>query len=139
MLRSISLLLSLVSLLGAETATSAPAEDAIKERAQGCLEVARKGLAVVEQDSDGTEAYQDIWVWSNRVLKAELALRTTKRERIAALEAHLGRALKLEKFAVREYKRGFFTRLYVLEASYRRRDIELQLALEKAKPESPSR
>jgi hypothetical protein len=78
-----------------------------------------------------------LWVWSKRVLEAELAVSTKKAERIAALEAHLKRAVKLEKFALREFNRGGFTRLNVLEARYRRCDVELRLAQEKAKPESP--
>jgi hypothetical protein len=89
-----------------------------------------------EQEGEGAEDYDDIWVWSKRVLEAELAVSTEKGERIAALEAHLKRAVRLEKFALREFGRGGFSSLNVLEAKYRRCEVEWRLAEEKAKPES---
>jgi hypothetical protein len=139
MLRSMFLLGGLVGLMYAGTATSAPPEDAIQERARARLEVARKGLAEAEKVVAGKEYYHDICVWSQLVLESELAVSTTKKERLAALEAHLRRAEKLEKFAQGQFDRGFFSRLALLEAMYRRCDVELQLAQEKAKSESPSR
>jgi hypothetical protein len=137
--RSLCLLLSFMGFMCAATAMGAPPEDAVKERMKALLEVARKGLAEAESDTGGGVAYTDIWLWSNRVLKAELALSTTKSQRIAALEAHLRRALKLEQFARREYDRGGFPHLSLLEAIYRRYDVELQLTQERAKPEPTSR
>lgn len=139
MLRSMCLLAGLVGLMYVGTATSAAAEDPIQERARARLEVARKALAEAEDTRAGGENYQDIWVWSKRVLESELAVSTTKKERIAALEAHLRRTQRLEKFAEKEYERGFFTRLALWEAVYRRCDVELQLVQERAKSESPSR
>jgi hypothetical protein len=62
---------------------------------------------------------------------------TKKSERIAALEAHLKRAAKLERFALRDFNSGGISRRIVLEAKYRRCDIELRFAEEKAKSESP--
>ena len=139
MFRAILLIVCLVGFVGATNAAGASPEDHVKERAKARLEVARQGLALAVRglEGEGAEDYDDIWVWSKRVLKAELALSTTKAERIAALEAHLKRAVKLERIAMREFDRGGFTRLSVIEAKYRRSDIETRLAEEKAKSESP--
>jgi hypothetical protein len=141
MFRPLWIFLSLVGVLWVATAEGASPEDVVREHAKVRLEVARQGLAVAEQDIEGapSEAYRDIWVWSRRVLKAELALSTTKGERIAAWEGHLRRAAKLEKIAQRQFSRGGFTRLAVFEAIYRRVDVEVQLAEERSKPESPYR
>ena len=139
MSRLVFLLVCLVGLVCVQNATSASPEDSIREAAKARLEVARQGLALVDRDPEGMGAvdYADIWVWSERVLKAELTVITKKSERIAALEAHLKRAVRLERGALRDFNSGGISRRIVLEAKYRRCDIELQLAQEKAKPESP--
>ena len=140
MFRLLGVLLCMVGCLWTATAKGASPEDAVQKYARTRLEVARRGLVQAERatGSAASEDYADIWIWSRRVLEAELALSTTKRERIAALEGHLQRAAKLEKLAQRKYSRGGFTRLDVLEAIYRRCDVEVQLAQEKAQTE-PSR
>ena len=139
MSRLVFLLVCLVGLVCVQNATSASPEDSIREAAKARLEVARQGLALVDRDLEGVGVvdYADIWVWSERVLKAELAMSTKKSERIAALEAHLKRAVKLERFALRDFNSGGISRRIVLEAKYHCCDIELRLAEEKAKSESP--
>ncbi len=137
MFRPLCLALCLIGSMGAATARSAPPEDAITKHAKMELEVARKGLAEAERVAPGMIADSaEIWVWSRRVLQSELTLCTTKSERIAALEAHLRRALKLEKMAANEYRQGRLRSLDLLETIYRRHEVEVQLAEEKAKPES---
>jgi hypothetical protein len=139
MFRPLWIFLSLVGVLWIATAKGASPEDVVREHANARLEVARQGLAVAENDVEGatSEDYLGIWVWSRRVLEAELALSTTKSERIAAWEAHLRRAVKLETMAQRQFSRGGSTRLAVLEAIYRRYDVEVHLAQERSKSESP--
>jgi len=110
----------------------AAGEDRAKEFAKARLEVARRGLATVEKQAAGVNGFNgEIWNWSERVLKAELALSSGPAERIAALEAHLQRARRLEGIA----RRGFAERIYslaeVLGAEYNRLDAEALLAAEK--------
>jgi hypothetical protein len=109
----------------------------ILKHAQIELKVARKGLAEAEKVAPGMIGDSaEIWVWSRRVLQSELTLSTTKSERIAALEAHLRRAVKLEKIAENEYRQGRLRALDLLEVVYRRHDVEARLAEEKAKSAS---
>jgi hypothetical protein len=51
-------------------------------------------------------------------------------------EAHLRRAVKLQRIAENEYRHGRLRDLELLEAIYRRQDVEVRLAEEKAKSES---
>jgi hypothetical protein len=136
MFRHLWIFLCLVGFMWVATAKGGSPEEVVREYAKARLEVARKGLADSEKDIGGGISYEGIWLWSQRVLESELALCTTKIERIAAWEAHLRRAAKLEKMAQSEFSRGGFTRGGVLEAIYRRYDVEVQLAQERSKPES---
>ena len=140
MFRHLCLFLCLAGSLWAATARSASPEDTVTKAAKVRLEVARKGLAEAEKVAPGmVKDSAAIWVWSGRVLQAELALSTTKSERIAALEAHFRRAVKLEEIAEHEYRQGRLRSLDLLQAIYRRYDVEVQLAQEKTKPVSPRR
>ena len=140
MFRFLCFFLCLVGSLCTAAVRSASPEEAAKETAKARLEVARKGLAEAEKVIPGmSEDSANIWIWSKRVLHAELACSTSKSERITALEAHWRRAVRLEKLAEREYMQGRSTRLILLEAVYRRLNVEAHLAGEKAKPELPRR
>lgn len=136
MFRLLCLFLCLVGPLGVATARSSPPEVAVTKHAKMALKVARQGLAEAEKVAPGMIGDStEIWVWSRRVLQAELTLSTTKSERIAALEAHLRRAVKLQKVAESEYSQGRLRGLDLLETIYRRQEVEVQLTKEKATPE----
>jgi hypothetical protein len=134
--RLLFVLVCVAGLVCGALATTAPADDPVKERGKVCLEVARKGLAEAERSAGGAGDYSDVWVWSVRVFRSTLAQSTNKNERITALEEHLRLAQKLERSTTRQYEAGGSTRLAVLEAMYRRCEVERQLAEERAKPET---
>jgi hypothetical protein len=113
----------------AVAAQGAPEENRGKNSAKARLEVARKGLAIVEKQGPGNgEAYDGVFIWSKRVLDAELDLSGNEAERLAALAAHLTRTKRLEEVAKDLHARGAVSDLEVLEAEYHRYDAEVQLA-----------
>jgi hypothetical protein len=109
-------------------------EKTAKDLARARLELARRGLATVQRQAGGANGfYRDIWVWSERVLSAELDLSDGPAERIAALEAHLQRARRLEGLARDGFAQRIFSFAELLEAEYNRLDAEARLAAEKAR------
>jgi hypothetical protein len=127
MSRKMMMLLLLVcfgAIVCAVAAQGAPEDNRGKESAKARLEVARKGLAIVETG----DAYDGVFIWSKRVLDAELDLSGNEAERMAALAANLTRTKRLEDVAKALHARGLVSELEVLEAEYHRYDAEVQLA-----------
>jgi hypothetical protein len=123
-----TLVLMLLYFGGAVPAQEISQADTDREKALELLTVARKGLAMVEKpNSAGASEYVLMCTWSQRVLNAELALSRNTAERIAAREAYLKQAKKLERIARDLHGRQIITQLELLEAEYKRREAELQL------------
>ena len=117
---------------GALPAQEISQADKDSEKAMELLAVARKGLALVDKpNSDGRSEYVLVCTWSQRALNAELALSRNTAERIAACEAYLRQANKLEGIARDLHGRRILTELELLEAEYKRREAELQLVGER--------
>jgi hypothetical protein len=109
-----------------------PTEDKGKEIAKARLELARKGLAVVEKRIPGAGNYAGVYIWSKRVLDAELGLCGNEDDRIAALEAHVERTTRLARTAKEWFDRKVFLEEDLLEAEYHRLDAEAMLAKARA-------
>jgi hypothetical protein len=119
-------------------AQGAPPEDRGKDSAKARLEVARKGLALVEKQGPARgPGSPDVYIWSKHVLNAELDLSGNEDERLAAQEAHLKRTIRLEDMAKNWFDRGLITEVELLEATYHRLDAEVQLAKSRAAASSP--
>src|SRR5262249_22975880 len=95
--------------------------------AKELLNVARRGLDLAEKTPAGADDY----IWSRRVLEAELNLCGNVDERIAARERYLKRATKLEEAAKRAFENGVGTKSDLLEAEYRRCEAAVQLESER--------
>jgi hypothetical protein len=81
----------------------------------------------------------DMWVWSGRLLNAELALCDSRDSRIAVLENQLRRMEKLENLVVEGSKTGLYSSSELMEAKYYRIDNMLRLAEEKDKKSEESK
>ncbi len=104
------------------------------ESAGTLLDLARKGLAVVEKPLPGVrdpDHYFGVFIWSKRLLNAELNVSTNREERIAAREKYLERMIKLENTAKDFYARHMISYLELLENEYQRCEAQAQLAWER--------
>ena len=82
-----------------------------------------------------TPAGADDYIWSKRVLEAELNLCGNVDERIAARESYLealASPIKLEEVAKRAFENGVGHESDLLEAEYRRCEAAVQLESERA-------
>jgi hypothetical protein len=118
------LLVCFGAIVCAVAAQGVPEESRGKDSATARLEVARKGLAIAEKGN----AYDGVFIWSKRVLDAELDVSGNEAERMAALAAHLTRTKRLEDVAKDLHARGVVSELEVLEAEFHRYNAEVQLA-----------
>jgi hypothetical protein len=114
--------------MGAVATLGMAQDDLTKNLAKVRLAEARKGLALAENPVlGGSESCTNVWIWSNRVLDAELYLSTTQDERIAAFEAHLRRMVKLQGITKALFERRMISEAEVMEAAYQRIDAEVRL------------
>jgi hypothetical protein len=122
----------------AVAAQSVPEKNRGRDIAKTRLDVARKGLAQVEKETPGAgRPYDGIFIWSKRVLHAELALSGNEADKMAALEAHLTRTMRLERIAKDWFATGVIREVDLLEAEYHRLDAEFQLEEARAVKVSP--
>jgi len=111
---------------------SNPRESKSRESARQLLDVARRGLNLVERKVPGSgEAYVDVWTWSKRVLNAELAMSRNREERVVARERYLQQTIKLERAARRLLEQQVMLDEQVLEAEYHRCEAQADLDAER--------
>ena len=68
--------------------------------ARGLVDAARKTYEAYEKDFyEGRGIQENVYRWSRRWLKAQVAIAKSERERVTAAEAHLARMTRLEKMA----------------------------------------
>lgn len=81
----------------------------------------------------------DLFGWSERWLEAELALRDKKKDRIAALKAHVDRTREVERSAINQAKMGVGSDADADAATYERLNAEIRYfqAAGEAPPPSP--
>ena len=108
--------------------------DKMKSSGEALLDVTHRGLALAEQTQPGG---RDVYLWSKRLLSAELDLSRSPEERIAARERFLKQVTTLEQLAKDRHQRSVINKEEVLEAEYHRCDAELQLELERAATGGP--
>lgn len=102
----------------------------LKER----VEVARTGMEAADaMFLAGRLTFDQVTVWSRRLVDAELAVAKNKRERVAALEEFVKRAKAHEDIAMARFRAGQASNLDVTEMKYNR--IEAEVQLEKARKE----
>jgi hypothetical protein len=106
--------------------SSAAEKDEIIQLAKARLEVAVKGF-------ESAETIHKMWMWSQRILEAELFLCQSTDDRIAVLENQLRRTEKLEKIVTDGHKQGTYTSGELMEAKFYRLDTLCKLAEAKAK------
>lgn len=125
---------SIVLLLAPEGLSAADAPDPdklLQERAA----TAREGMEVAEAlYAAGQLLFDQVTVWARRLRDAELAIAKKPKDRVAALEAHLKQARKLEELADARQKELKAGTLEVTEMKYLR--VEAEIDLEKAKKDS---
>lgn len=102
-------------------------KDKDRASAKALLEVARAGLELAEKSPD----LRDDYIWSKRVLNAELNLCGNADERIAARERHLKLTMRLEEVAKNAVQKGVISRHESLEAEYHRCEAQVQLDAER--------
>jgi hypothetical protein len=97
--------------------------------AKALLDVAKKGLELVERPIPmrGVEPYVRVSLWSKRVRDAELALSHDRSERIAAREKYLKQTLKLERIARQLHEQELMSDEQLLDAEYNRCEAQAQL------------
>jgi flagellar basal body-associated protein FliL len=102
--------------------------DKTKANAKALLDVAHRGLASVERTNLGN---RDVYVWSTRVLNAELTLSENADERIAAMERYLKLTKEQERVVIDLFGRKLISKDELLEAEYYRCEAEVLLDLER--------
>ena len=107
-------------------------ESEIEALAKARLEAAVKGF-------ESSAALHQMWIWSERILKSELALSQCTDNRIAALERQLRRTEKMEKMVVDGQKQGTYTSEELAEAQFYRLDTLYKLAEERVKKSSENK
>jgi len=100
----------------------------LKELLKARLEVAQEGMRVAENELQaGRASVKDTFVWSRRLLEAQLAVSEKKTERVAAHEAYLKRAKAVEQMAKAQFDAGRVTVKDYLEAKFDRLEAEIGL------------
>ena len=122
----------------AASAVAAPAEPPPKipkELLEKRVEAARK---VYQQKKtrlqNGESLPADLFGWSERWLKAELALGDKKDERVKALREHLDRTREVERMAAARARAGQGLQADADAATYFRLEAEIRLVKEGVKP-----
>jgi hypothetical protein len=109
-------------------AANDPAVPDLKELLKARLEVAQEGMRVAEKELQaGRASVKDTFVWSRRLLEAQLAVSEKKAERVAAHEAYLQRAKAVEEMAKALFDAGRVTVKDYLEAKFDRLEAEIGL------------
>src|SRR5262249_9196969 len=98
------------------------------------LEVARRGLALAEKSPGSGPNY----IWSKRVLNAELNLCENADERIAARERYLKTTVRLEEITKKQVAEKILSEEGMMEAEYPRCEAQAQLDAER-NPMVPAR
>jgi hypothetical protein len=112
-------------------AKSAAARADVRKLNEMRREVLRAAYAVrIQRAWSGTDAPDAVSVVSRRLLTAELALATSRGERLAALEQHLARAAEIEEITRKHVEEGIrtFTTLNSHDTRFERIQAELWLA-----------
>jgi hypothetical protein len=110
-------------------AASGPSEGTARQTA--LVDAARKTYEVIvlrNQDRQGDVSYEQLYVWSWRWMDAQRASSEKVADRVAAVEAHLGRMKDVERLATGYYYDGRATADQASAAVFYRLEAELLLA-----------
>jgi hypothetical protein len=124
-----------VSLCLAAVAVAAPLQvqaqdaDVPKELLKARLEAVRQVFKAAKHEQEaGRGLFEDLPLWSRRLLEAERALATTKEEHLTACREHLKRMQEFEELEKARYEAGRTNIKTYAAATYHRTDAEITLA-----------
>jgi hypothetical protein len=100
-----------------------------KELLKARLEAVRQVFKAAKHEQEvGRGLFEDLPLWSRRLLEAERALATTKEEHVAACRQHVERMQDFEKIEKARYEAGRGTIKDYAAATYHRTEAEITLA-----------
>jgi hypothetical protein len=106
-----------------------PAETPLQDLKKARLDVARKAFEAVDRDFlAGRGTLEFTMNWSERLLKAELAVADKPNERRAARERHIARLRAIEEVNKQRFDAGRIAVQDYLSSQYNRLDAEIDLA-----------
>jgi hypothetical protein len=104
-----------------------------KELAEARLKLAREAFAVIKwAKKDGGDSGGNPYLWSLRLMEAELDVSGNKAGRIAAVQSHLDRVKEWEADTARLFRGGEVSVIAYMEIQWKRLEAESLLAKEKA-------
>jgi hypothetical protein len=103
--------------------------DVPKELLKARLEAVRQVFKAAKHEQEvGRGLFEDLPLWSRRLLEAERALATTKEEHVTACRQHLERMKEFERIEKARYESGRVSIKDYAAATYHRTEAEIVLA-----------
>ena len=126
---------TIIALVFGTAAVAAPQPDPVKEPEiprellKARLEAVRQVFQAAKHEQEvGRGIFEDLPLWSRRLLEAERALATTKEENVAACRRHLDRMKEFEKIERVRDEAGRVAVKDAAAATYHRTEAEITLA-----------